>query len=788
VVRPLDRKVIRDLRRIRLQAAAIAVVIGCGVLLSVMMNGLVSSLETSRNSYYERYRFADAYAGFSRGPLSLVRQAEAIEGVIAAEGRIRGGALVDVTDGRAPVRAVVLSLPDFGAPRLNDMLIVEGALPESGRSGDIVLLNGFARAHGLRPGDELRATLYGFSRTFRITALAEAPEFIYSAAPGELAPDDARFAVLWMRYEAMASAFDLDGAVNEILVDIADDRFAPDVLDSLDRLLDRHGGVGAYGRMDQMSHRFLHEEISGLRTSAASVPPIFMGVAAFLLYIVMARLIESERRQIGLLKAFGYSDAGIVAHYFKFMAVIALAGAALGCIGGIALGRFLADYYQNYYKLPFLVFRPDGGSVVLAVAFSTVAATAGGMVVLMRLFTLAPAEAMRPPTPADFSRSARLAFSMRRFLDQPSRMVARRLLRQPGRALLATSGIAAGMALSAAMLGVMSGFERMTDLTFDVMDRSDGNVILIEPRSMAAIFELQRIPGIIEAEPFRSVPVLFRNGAKTHQGALSGYVASPRLNRALTSDLTEVAMRQDGVILSDTLARKLGVRPGDPIVMEVREGRRPVLVLPVAATVESLLGAPAYLDLEALNVALAEPLRVSGAYLRFDPARQRDVLDSLKNSPLVGGVSLKADARASLQALMNQGAGATRYIMTIIAALITFGIVYNSARIAFAERAYEIASLRVLGFTRGEAGFVLLGEIGVITLAALPLGALAGVMLARAIATAFSTELYHISADIGAGDIALASIAVLSAAILSGWLVKRDADRIDLVSALKTRE
>lgn len=507
-----------------------------------------------------------------------------------------------------------------------------------------------------------------------------------------------------------------------------------------------------------------------------------------MLAIVISRMIESERLQIGLLKAFGYSNLEVGAHYGKFILVIAVAGAVLGCLLGIAAGRSLAVVYQSYYKFPFLVFEVAPAAFLLAFVASVLAASMGGFFVLRKVFVLTPAVAMSPPAPTDFTGTFDLGARLKSILDQPTRMVLRRLIRQPGRAAASVAGIAAGMALSVAMLSVMSGFDRMLDLNFSVIDRSDVTVSFNEPISDKALLELQRLPGVIEVEPFRSVPAVLRHGLLTYRGALSGLVATPELNRVIRADMSSVDMRPDGLILSDGLAKILHIRPGELLTVEVREGRRPVLELPVVGLAETLLGSPAYLELAALNRALQEPNRVSGAYLRIDSARSTSIYRNLKAMPTVAGVSLRNDARAAFEKLMDTSAGAIRYVMAAIAGIITFGIIYNSARIAFAERARDLASLRVIGFTRGEAAFVLLGELAVITLLALPTGGILGYWLSLAVAQGFSTDLYRIPASVVPESYGIATVAVLLAALLSGWLVKRDVDRIDMVSALKTRE
>ena len=788
MVSVLDKKLGRDLWRMKGQALAIAIVISLGVLMLVMMDGLVNSLEQTKRAYYERYRLADVFATAKRAPNHLLKDIAEVEGVGVVEGRVNGGALLDLPGVDAPIRAQALSLPEDGKPRLNDIYLTDGRVPDVTRDDEVVLLRGFAKAHRLKPGSKLTMTMNGARRTFTIVGLADSPEFLFALAPGELAPDDSRFAVIWMNEEALASAFDLKGAFNQVLVAFSRDAKLEAVVDRIDQILDAYGGTGAYGRKDHVSNRFITEEIAGLKASSASVPPLFLAVAAFLLYIVISRMIQSEREQIGLMKAFGYSGLDIARHYGKFVLVVAAGGALLGCLFGVLAGRAMVVFYLNYFKFPFLIFQIDPSAFIVGIASSIFAASAGGFFVLRGVFALTPAVAMRPPAPADFSRSAKITGALKRFLDQPSRMVLRRIIRQPARAGVAVLGIAAGMALSVAMLSVMSSFDRILELNFSVIDRSDVTVSFVEPLGDDAVLRLRRMPGVIEAEAFRTVPALLRNGLHTYRGAISGLISEPRLKRAVDSNMQTILVRRDGIILSKPLADILRIKPGHMLTIEVREGRRPVLQVPVVSIAESLLGAPAYLELGALNRALKEPNRVSGAYLRIDKADSAKIYRDIKDMPVVAGVSLRNDARAAFKKLMDTGAGAIRFVMAAIAGIITFGIIYNSARIAFAERSRDLASLRVIGFTKGEAAFVLLGELSVITLLALPVGSLLGYWLAQTIARGFSTDLYQIPVSFAPEAYGLAALAVLAASVVSGWLVKRDVDTIDLVSALKTRE
>lgn len=788
MVSPLTHKLLRDLWRMKGQAFAIGMVIAVGVGMLVMMSGLVTSLNETRSAYYERYRLAEVFAPVTRAPDRLAHRLAAIDGVSSVEPRVVGAALIDVADFDLPVQAQAVSLPDLRAPRLNDVFLTDGRMINSDHSDEILLLEAFAKAHNIRQGDRISATMNGARRSFQIVGLAQAPEFLYTTAPGELIPDDARFGVIWMSRSALAAAYDMNGAFNEALLSLSHGANEAAILAAVDRLLAPYGGTGAYTLADQASNQLVSEEISGLEAAAVGVPPIFLAVAAFLLYIVINRMVQSEREEIGLMKAFGYTNSEVGAHYFKLVLAIAIGGALAGCLMGIAGGRALIQVYVAYFKFPFLVFQLDPTSFVTGVSVSILSASAGGLLVLRSVFALTPAAAMRAPAPADYSRTGAIGRALNAFLDQPSRMVIRRITRQPTRMAGAMIGISCGMALSVSMITIYAGFDRTIDLTFNVIDRSDLSVSFTHAASNTTIYNLRRMEGVSYVEPVRHVPAVLRNGLATHRGVITGLAPSARLSRALASDLSEIPLQSGGIVLSSALADKLDLRTGDMLTVEVREGRQPVLQIPVTAVAESLLGAPSYMELSALNRALREPGRVSGAFLKIDESRAPEIYAALQDMPTVVGVSLKSQAEIAFQTLMNTGAGAIRYVMGAIAFVITFGIVYNAARIAYAERSRDLASLRVIGFTKAETAFVLLGELAIVTLLALPVGSLLGYYLSFGIAAGFSSELYQIPAIFDPESYGFAAMVVLGAAIASGWLVKRDIDRSELVSALKTRE
>lgn len=784
----LDRKLVRELWGMKIQALAIAFVIAGGVAVHLLAAGMLSSLQETRRAYYERNLFADVWAPTVRAPQRLIDDIRAIDGIQAATARIRIPALFAMEGMSAPATGEVLSLPDTGEAAVNRLHLVRGRLPTAGQRDEAVVLQAFADAHRLEIGDRIQATIHGGRRRLTVVGIALSPEHVYAIGPGQFVPDDRLFGVLWMRRSALAQAVNQDEAFNEAVVRLSRGASEPAVIAALDRLLAPYGAPGAYGRADQISDAFVSSEIDQLTTMGRVLPPVFLLVAAFLVNVVISRLIAVQRAGIGLLKAFGYRDRDIVAHYLKLVAVIAAAGVLIGGAAGIWLGQVTAGLYMEYYRFPFLLFQADPSDYVVVAGVAMLTVMGGAALAVRRAAALNPADAMTPAPPPDYSRAAGARITRLKVLDQQSRMILRQIVRWPWRAALTVAGIAASGALLIGTMSMMDGIEVMIDSSFNVSNPHDVSVSFVEPRPRAALFGLAREGGVLAAEPFRVVAVRLRNGYREERAVITGAPLDATLSRMVDERNRTVSPQPGGLVLSGDLAAKLGVRAGDTLEVQVTEGRRPLLALPVSAVATSYVGSGARMRIEDLNRALGEGAQVSGAWLTVDSDRTGSLYGRLKEAPAVVGVGLQAEAVTRLAAMLDENLGRAILIYVFFAGLIAAGVVYNTVRISFAERRRELASLRVLGFSRAEVSYILLGEAAFLTLLALPLGAAAGAALAWYLAHAMSSDLFRLPFAISPATFGLAGAVVLAVTVASGLMVRRQIDRLDLAEALKTGE
>lgn len=785
----LNRKLFRDLWRIKGQAFAISAVIGVGVLMFVMYLSTFHSLQLTRSTYYERQRFAHVFAALKRAPLSLRNRIVSIPGVSQAETRVVVDVTLDIEGLEEPATGRLVSIPAERREILNDIVLSQGRYIEPDRTDEVVVSEGFAEANHLQPGDSLRAILNGRRRSLRVVGVGLSPEYIYTIRPGDLVPDEARFAIIWMERRALAAAFDMEGGFNDVALTLMPGTQQEAVIMELDELLRPYGGWGAIPRSLQLSHWSVENELKGLQGAALTVPTVFLLVAGFLLHVVLRRIVAVQREQIATLKAIGYPNRLIALHYTYWALAISLFGSLLGTVGGTLLARGMLEMYNEFFRFPSLTYQLESDVAVGGIVIGIVASILGANSAVRQAVRLQPAEAMRPEPPATYRVSLVERLALGRLLSQSARIIMRNIERQPLRSLISIGGIACSLAIL--ILGTFSidSLDLMMDVQFRLAQRHDVQLTFVEAVSPAGVHALERLPGVIAAEPIRSFPARLRSGNHVRQLAVSGLPGMAELNRVFdVNSMRQVVLPEDGLVVSSSLAKVLDVSPGDEVTVEVLVGSRPVRDMLVTDVVHQYLGLAAYMEIDAARRLLREGPSLSGGVVTVDTAFLAQLFRSIKETPAIAGSGLKAAALESFNETFAENIGIMIFFNVIFASIIAFGVVYNAARVSLAERSRELASLRVMGFTRAEISAILLGELGVLTVIALPLGMLLGYGLSALVAKAFETELYTFPHSASPSTYALCALAILVASALSGLIVRKKLDHLDLLEVLKSKE
>lgn len=788
-MKALDRKLFREVLRLRGQAITIAIVVASGVACYISLQSAWRALYESRDLYYETNRFADVFVHLKRAPKSVATQIAELPGVARAYPRILEHVRLPMDDLVSPARGDLISVPDTGKAPLNGLVLRSGRNLEPGRYDEVLVNEPFAQLHGLEPGDHLSAVINGKLRELLIVGHALSPEYVFAVDSGLLMPDDARFTPIWMLEEAIAAAYQMEGAFNDLAVKLEPDANEEAVLSAIDRLLEPYGGLGAYTREHQISHSILTSEIQGIETLVVFLPGVFLGVAAFLLNVVFSRLVSLQRPQIAVVKAMGYGNSAIALHYFKMVAVIVSVGALLGLGLGVWLGKGMLAMYAEFFRLPQMPQRVDLSVSANAILFSLFAGALGAALAVRTAVRLPPAEAMRPPAPANYNVASVERIAWTRWFGQPALMVIREIWRRPGRTALSSLGIA--LALSIVILGRFGydAYGPMIMVQFEKQQREDLTVSFLEAMPQRGLGYLGHVPGVREVEGLRSTPVRLRSGHRWRDTVLIGVPEDAQLRRLFNLDFEHVPIPERGVLLTSVLGDILGVEPGDIIEVELKEGDRGDRELVVAGLIEEGFGLQGYLSKTNLHTLLREAPRFSSALLRIDKSMEGIVQSRLNDIPAIQAVSRKSDALASFEKQTDETMKVMTFIMTLFAIAIAISIVYNNARVSVSMRGRDLATLRVLGFTRGEISAILLGEQAVQIGIAIPLGLFLGTLGAKALIASWADpEIFRIPFVISNQTYAFSVAVVLFSGIASALLVRRKLDKLDLIGVLKTRE
>lgn len=783
----LDRKLLRDLRRLAPQLAAVVTVTACGVAVLVMSWSMLRSLEAEQRRYETAARFPDLFAGLRRAPDTLARRLAALPGIDRLETRVVEEATLRFPDGPPlPVMARLVSLPAEDGLCL--VHVTRGRMPADERGEETLVSVGFAASHGLEPGDRVRAVLGGRLATLTIVGIATSPEYVYTIPPGVPFPDDRSFGVLWLDRRTLAAAFDMTDAFNDVVATLAPGADPHAVAAAVDAELERYGGLAAHGRADQPSHRYLVNELRELRNMGLVAPVIFLAVAAILMHLVLARLVAGQREQIATLAAFGYSPAVIARHYAGLAAIVVVAGTLAGIVGGWWLGVGLARMYAGFFRFPTLRFEPDAAAMAAGGAVAAAAAAVGVARALAAVGRVPPAAAMQPQAPARHRPAVLERLGLLADAPLQVRMVLRNLERRPLASALAVVGLALGVAVMVLGMFVGDAVGALGAFQFSVVQRYDRAITFEEAVSGDALGGLERLPGVTRVEPFRAVPAILRHAHHERREEILGLAAGAELLRVVDRRGRVHDARDDGLVVSEKLAELLGAREGDLVEVEVLEGSRPVALLPIADTVDDMVGTSAFLGIGALRRLLGEERAISGAFLAAAGAPLGPLDEAIAGLPGVAASAAREVQLAGFRATIGRTLLRMRTVNALFALAIATGVVAITGRQSLAERARDLASLRVLGFTRAEAAGILIGEQAVLVLAAIPLGLLLGAGFVVVTTWGYDTELFRVPVVIGRGTLAVAAGTVLAAAAATAVGLARAVGRLDLVAVLKARD
>ncbi|MEZ5496813.1 MAG: FtsX-like permease family protein [Gammaproteobacteria bacterium] len=780
---PLNKKLLRNIHELKVQLLAIVLVMAAGISFFIILFGVIDSLHLTKSTYYERYQFANVFASLKRAPNSVRNRIETIEGVSAVETRVVFGVTLQMPNMNEPASGKVISYDENQL--LNNLYLHAGRWLFPDEEDAVLVDKKFFESHNLNLGDSVLVIMNAHQRQLKIVGVVLSPEYVYAIAPGSLMPDSKRFGIFWMNSRPLEAAINMRGAFNDLSVKVDKSANIDSIKSEIDLVLKPYGGLISYGRDQQLSNFFIENEITQLRSMAFTAPFVFLTVAAFLINIVLSRLISTQRTQIGMLKALGYNNFEITGHFLKLVLVIASAGTLIGLLLGFWMGRGAIKMYAEFFQFPILKYSFSPTIISSAILICTLAAVSGAVFAIRKSVKLPPAEAMRPESPAVYKQGWLEKLGIYRFLSLPEKIILRQIERRPIRAFLSSFGLSLATALLIFGFFMYDTMQYMLDVQYGESQREDVNIAFVDSRSENALEELKLLPGVLSVEPLRNVSVEFKNQNYKKTGSITGLVPNPELRRIINAEIQAVSPPETGLVMNEKLAKILHIKPGDLITVDVLQDKRQVKTIPVVATTSEFIGLSAFMNIDSLNKMLDDPPLISGASLRVDENHSAILYEKIKEIPVIAGLNIISVVREIFEELMAENLLQTVTIIILFSCFISFGVIYNTARITLSERGKELSTLRILGFTKKETAYVLFGELGLIALISFPLGIVLGDFLSRSMVESLETELFRIPYYVNSSTFAFSVLIVMLSTVFSLYLVWKKLKTIDLAKAQK---
>lgn len=784
----LNRKMWRDLWLLKAQTLTTAILIICGVSLLVSEWSAYRSLQQARDSYYKDYDFADLFADFKSASMEPIHQITKIPGVQSVVPRVSIEGLVNIVGKSEPAVGRFISVPSGLQPKLNRLHLRRGRLPTDSTEIEIVVHEGFAAANALNPGDQFGIIVQGQSEQVRITGIGLSPEFVYALSPNAPLPDDLHFGVFWLTERTLQRLLKMPGGYNSVIATIDLSAKRQDIIGTIDRILKPYGSLGAYARDRQISNMFVEDEISQQNVSSIFIPAIFLAIAAFLINIITSRLISLHRLQIAALKAMGYTRTEVFFHYLKLICIMTLIGTIPGIGVGALIGRWMSSTYESYFRFPELRFSISASASLIGLAAGILPGLIGSLASIRSVFKMAPAEAMRPMAPPAFHATLAENMKLPKILNPMGLIAFRNLFQRPIRLGFVILSLSAAVAMVVAAGSWSDMIEFLSKTQFQRLQKEDISISFIRPRPTSLLQELSRMPGVVSVEAFRNVPIRIRYLNHKRELQLTGWPENNEIRKLLDRKLQPIDLPPSGILLSRFFEKNWGMKRGDLIQLELLEEQNQVLDVPVAGFTDELIGLSANMKIQELWKLMDEEPGYNFAALKVDQNKLSELYIRLKVSSEISAVNLKNSLYKGFNESFGKVIRTATLVLMIASLLIASGIIYNSVRVSFSERSWELASLRVLGFERNEVTSILLIEVGIQVLLSLIPGCLLGLGLTHLSMRLIHTETFAFPVVVEAATYARGLLAVLLAFVVSSAVVYVMSGRLNPAEALKARE
>jgi len=784
----LFRNLLRDIKKSKGQFISILVIVVLGVTFYTAINSAFKNLSNSSDKYYEEYRLADIWVDLYSAPISIKEKVESIPNVKTATGRIIKDASIDISEENATLRFI--TLPDIKKDVVNDIVIKSGRYFSEGDSNQCLLDEDFFKANDLKLGDYIYPIINGNKVKLKIVGSVKSPEFVYTLKDSsEIMADNKRFGIIYIKQSFGEAIFDFKGSINNLSIQISNDSDVKTVKDDVKKALKNYGVKSVIDREEQTSSKMISEEIKQLKSMGGSFPVIFFMVASVIIYIMMGRMVENQRTQIGVLKAVGFTNTQVLTYYMSYSAIIAFCGSLIGSIIGTYMGASMTKLYNQYFNLPLGEIKIYSEFVIPAFILTLFFCLFAGYHSCKAIFKIMPSEAMRQKSPESGKKIVIERINLIwRNISYLGKIIARNLFRYKKRALLTSLGVIFSSAILLVALSMGDSMNFMIQQQYGNIQNYDIKVKFSKLMSIEDLNNIKNITHVKELEPVLETGVEISNGWKHKDVGFTALIKEPQMYKVEDKSGNAISLPQNGILISEKLANTLGVKVNDSVNIKFYFPGKEKKEMIVKGIVVQYLGLSTYTSMDNLNSLLGEGTIASSAVLKLDNTNaENEVKDKLRNMPNVMSVDSKTDSlNALLKTMGAMQASIGVYIM--LAGILLIAVLYNIATINIFERQRELATLKVLGFNNNEVKKLIFNENYIIVIFGMIIGLPVGKWLGASLMASSSTDAYTIPYVVEFKTYIISIILTLVFTAITNLTLMKKIKALDMIEVLKNKE
>lgn len=779
---------LRDIWNNKAAYIACLTIIAIGLMTFTSMSAVKDNLRNTQEKFYTNSRFAQGFAAFRSMPKSASSQIQSIEGINQVEGKLTHDVRVLMNrEDNVYLRLVSVDLTNPN--RLNNAAVMMGSPIEIGKE-NILIGSKFFSANELSLKQSISVIINGRKKELQIAGTGQSPEFVYTLQKStDFLPEPENFDVAYIPYDVLETLYQEKGIINALSFTLDPGTSYDDVKDEVETKLKKYGLISLVPRKDQTSHFFLDNEIVQLANIATSVPLLFLLISTAILYIVLKRLVEQQRSQIGMLKALGYSSREILLHYMSYAIFIGGVGGILGGLLGTVLSNSFTQLYKEYFNLPgfehhfsiqyFLL------GIVLSLLFSLFAGYSGAK----RVLGLEPAEAMRPtaPPPGKNIWIEKIPYFVS-MLTVQGRMAIRNTFRSKGRSIFTLLGVMFTFSLMATLFSFQNLFDRMVMDQFTKVQHYDLKINYSAPlRYSPVLYELDGKEGVQQVEPLLEVPATLKYRYHKEDTLLLGIASASALYTVVDQNYQKVDLSSTGLVLSKNLADKLEIHVGDRLHIESPYAKDDVVYAPVEKIIPQYIGSNGYMQIQGLNTLLGQENMSTSALLGVKGDQTAPLAKDLQDGDYVGTIENQQQLIQKYYDTVDTMIY-TLGFMGVLAVITGFAILFNAGVISLSERTRELASLRVLGMTEQEVFQVISFEQWFLAFFGILLGIPLTFGMQQGLAVSMETDLYTMPVGLTPSVFIFALIGTILSMAIAGYFIQKRIHQFNLVEVLKERE